>query len=274
MQSLFTVVQLEYYKWLQSLKISLSRNLQYKIDFLLSMIIPVFIFFAIKYNLWSSIYAGNSYQPIQGYSLAEMIEYQFWILIFDLFVRSYFFSQNISNDIRLGRISSFLLYPFGFISYQMNLFLSDKFIQAFIGCFSLCAAFIFGWIEIPLAKVFLKAIAFVLMVNAFWFFTQMLIGFISFWMEQTWSLNISVRFTAIFFSGAIIPLDLYPDALVKTLVWTPFPYLVYFPVRILMGEPVNFAFSLFILFLWSLVMCFCARWVWKRGLKLYTGAGI
>lgn len=274
MQALFMTARLESLKWLQSLKISLSKNLNYKINFLLMMVIPVFVFFAIKYNLWNSIYATNSYEFIQGYSLSEMIEYQFWILIFDLFVRAHFFSQNISDNIRLGKISAFLLYPFSFINYQLSLFLSDKLIQFFIGAFSLSLALIFGWIETPLMSTLFKAGIFMLMVNAFWFFTQLLIGFIGFWLEQTWSLNVSVRFISAFFSGSIIPLDLYPEIISKILLWTPFPYLTYIPVRILMGKPIDVGLSLFILFLWSLILFFCVQWIWKKGLKLYTGAGI
>ena len=274
MRAFFSVFSIEYFKWIQSLKISLSRNLYYKTNFLLMMVIPVLVFFAIKYNLWNSIYATNSNQNIQGYSLSKMIEYQFWILIFDLFVRSHFFSQNISSDIRLGKISSFLLYPFGFISYQLSLFLSDKLIQIFIGLFSLFLAIVFDWIPIPSASALLTAGAFILMINFFWFFTQLLIGFVSFWLEETWSINVSIRFISAFLSGSIIPLDLYPDFFEKIVFWTPFPYLIYIPVRILMGEAIDAPFSFLLLFIWSLVIFFISQWAWKKGLNLYTGAGI
>ena len=269
-----TAIRWEYLKWLQSFKISLSRTLNYKINFLLMVVIPILVFFTIKYNLWNSIYATNSYRAIKGYSLSKMIEYQFWILIFELFVRSHFFSYNISSDIRLGRISSFLLYPFDFLNYQLSLFLSNKLIQLFIGIFSLSLAFAFGWIQIPSVYILFKGGVFIFMVSAFWFFTQLLIGFISFWLEETWSINVSVRFISAFFSGSIIPLDLYPEIVSKILFWTPFPYLIYIPAKILMGEAVNVGFSFFILFVWSFFMFFCTQWVWKKGLKLYTGAGI
>lgn len=264
----------EYIKWIASLKISLSKTLNYKVNFFLMMVIPVFIFFAIKYNLWVSIYSANPHEIIQGYSLSEMIEYQFWILIFDLFVRSHFFSQNISSDIRLGKISAFLLYPFSFISYQMSLFFSDKLIQFFIGIFSLFVAIFFNWLKLPSLTVLFQAGVFILMVSAFWFFIQLTVGFISFWMEETWSLNISIRFISAFFSGAIIPLDLFPDIIEKALLWTPFPYLTYIPVRILMGESFNLGYSYLILFIWLVVLLFSMLWIWRKGLSLYTGAGI
>ena len=264
----------EYLKWLESLKICLARNLNYKINFLLMMVVPVVVFFAIKYNLWNSIYASNSQKEIQGYTLSKMIEYQFWILIFDLFVRSHFFSENISDDIRLGKISAFLLYPFSFISYQLNLFFSDKLIQFFIGglCFSL--VLFLGWLSLPSFFHLLKAGAFLLMVCLFWFFVQMGLGFLAFWFEKTWSLNVSVRFISAFFSGSIIPLDLYPEMLAKILLWTPFPYLIYFPVQILMGEPVSSSFCFIVLSLWIVVFFFITKWLWRKGLNFYTGAGI
>ncbi len=274
MLSFFMTIRLEYLKWLQSLKISLSKNLNYKINFLLMMVIPVLVYFAIKYNLWSSIYATNSAESIKGYTLSQMIEYQFWILIFELFVRSHFFSRNISEDIRLGRISVFLLYPFGFFNYQLSLFFSDKLIQFFIGIFSFFVVVTFGWIDIPSVGILFRAGVFIFMVSAFWFFAQLLVGFMAFWLEETWSINISIRFISAFLSGFIVPLDMYPEIISKILLWTPFPYLIYIPVRILMGESIDVVFSLFILFIWILILFVCIQLVWRKGLKLYTGAGI
>ena len=264
----------EYLKWLESLKICLARNLNYKINFLLMMVVPVVVFFAIKYNLWRSIYASNPQTEIQGYTLSKMIEYQFWILIFDLFVRSHFFSENISDDIRLGKISAFLLYPFSFISYQLSLFFSDKLIQFFIGSFCFALVLSLGWLKAPSLFILLKAGVFLLIICLFWFFVQMGLGFLSFWFEKTWSLNVSVRFISAFFSGSIIPLDLYPEALAKILLWTPFPYLIYFPVKILMKEEVSISSCLFVLSVWIIILFFVTKWLWKKGLNFYTGAGI
>ena len=270
----FNAIYSEYLKWLESLKICLARNLTYKINFLLMMVVPVVVFFAIKYNLWNSIYASNPQKEIQGYTLSKMIEYQFWILIFDLFVRSHFFSENISSDIRLGRISAFLMYPFSFISYQMTLFFSDKLIQFFIGSFCFLLVLLSGWLTVPALALLLKAGLFILMICLFWFFVQLCLGFIAFWLEETWSLNVSVRFISAFFSGSIIPLDLFPKALSDILLWTPFPYLIYFPVKILMGDPVSSLFCFIVLFVWIAILFFFTKWFWHKGLNLYTGAGI
>lgn len=238
------------------------------------MTVPVLIFFAIKYSLWSSIYATHSGIDIKGYTLARMIEYQFWILIFDLLIRSYFFSENVSSDIRLGKISSFLLYPFHFISYQFNLFLSDKILQLIISSFFLAFVLSLGWIEIPLFSHILKAVSLILLVALYWFFIQMILGFMSFWLDETWSLNVAIRFISAFLSGSILPLDLFPELLAKILYWTPFPYLVYFPIQILMGEDVDFLSCFFTLSFWTFLFFLISIRIWKKGLKFYTAAGI
>ena len=276
---LFSFYQ-NFIKWIASFRICLSNSLNYKFNLVLMLVLPVLVFFFIKYNLWKSIYEVNSYKEIQGYTLSRMIEYQFWILIFDLFIRSYFFSENISSHIRLGKISSFLLYPFNFIAYQLSLFLSDKLIQFFIAMFCFVLALSAGWVNVPVLSHFLKAVVLIGMICMFWFFVQLILGFLSFWLEETWSLNVAIRFISAFFSGSILPLELFPKPLAEFLLWTPFPYLVYFPIQILMGQKLplgrefSFGFCVMVLAFWLCVCFFLMKWIWKKGLNLYTGAGI
>ncbi|MGI9548493.1 MAG: ABC transporter permease [Bdellovibrionales bacterium] len=264
----------EFLKYFQSIKIFLIQNLIYKINFLLLMVVPIVVFFFIKYNLWVSIYEWNSLEIIKGYTLSKMIQYQLGIFLLDLFVRSYFFSHNLSADIRLGKISAFLLYPFNFLSYQFSKFLSEKILQLLIGCISFGIAIFFNFIQEISLMIFLKFFAFVLMINLFWFFTQTLIGLLSFWIEETWSLNVCIRFITAFMSGAFIPLELYPEWLQNLLFFTPFPYLIYFPVKILTGSPISFFLCFSIISFWIFVLVITTRLTWKQGLKMYTGAGI
>ena len=274
MKKLTKTVETEMGKWIQSVTTALIRSANYKIDFILTLIIPVGVYFFIKYNLWTSIYHFNSKELLGGWTLSKMIQYQFWILILDLFVRSHFFSQTLSEDIRLGRISAFLLYPFGFIKYQLSLFISDKIIQLFVGAAAFLTALWFGWMTPLNPLVLIKFFTLILMVSGFWFVTQTLVGLLAFWLEETWSLNICIRFIAAFLSGSLLPLDLYPPVLTKVLLWTPFPYLIYFPVKLLMGESLNFGFIFLILAGWIAVLALLMRWLWQKGLRLYTGSGI
>ncbi|MCY4512928.1 MAG: hypothetical protein OXB86_04500 [Bdellovibrionales bacterium] len=269
------IIKWEYGKWTQSIKTALIKSTNYKMDFFLSLIVPVCVYFFIKYNLWSSIYHFNSGEKqIQGYSLDKMIQYQFWIMIFDFFVRAHFFSENLSESIRLGKISSFLLYPFGFIKYQLSLFISDKIIQLGVGGLALSLALCFYFTEPLNGAILIKSFFLMCLVSGFWFVIQIIVGLLAFWHDETWSLNVCFRFIAAFLSGSLLPLDFYPEALTKILLWTPFPYLIYFPVKGLMGEPINFGFTCLVLGVWIIGLSFFMGWLWKRGLKFYTGSGI
>ena len=274
MNQLFGDIKREWRKWAQSIKTSLIKSATYKINFLLTLFVPIFIYFFIKYNLWTAIYHFNGAELIKGYTLKKMIQYQFWILILDLFVKSQFFSLNLSEEIRLGRISSFLLYPFSFIKYQSSLFISDKIIQLFAGTAVLCAALFLSWVDPAEPGILIRAFVLIFMVSGFWFLTQVGIGFLAFWLEETWSINVSIRFLTAFLSGSLLPLDLYPELFKNILVWTPFPYLIYFPVKMLMGETVPFGFVCGVLGGWLIVLAIFNSLLWKKGLKLYTGSGI
>ena len=238
------------------------------------MVVPIFVFFFVKYNLWVSIYQINNTETIKGYSLQKMIQYQFYVFLFMFFVRSHFFSQTLARDIRLGKISSFLLYPFNFIGYQFSLFVSDKLIQLVIGIMAFSIATYFGFASIESAQTILYFAMFLVAVNVFWFFIQTLIGLLAFWLDETWSINVCARFVSAFLAGDFIPLDLYPETLRSILFWTPFPYLTYFPVKIMMGDIKPSAFGLVIIAFWLVCLMLLTQWAWKKGLKRYSGAGI
>ena len=264
----------EFFKWFQSFKTSMVRELTYKLNFILELIAPAMVFFLIQYNLWHSIYLTTGEEVINNYTLKAMIEYQFWIFISQIFSRTYFFSMNIAMDIRLGKISSFLLYPFSYISYNFTLFLSQKGVQFFIGMLTLSISLLLGWVDPPSFFLFLKFLSFIFCVTLYWFFMQLIIGFLSFWMENTWSLDVSLRFLTFFLSGSLLPLDFFPAFIHKILLFTPFPYLNYIPVKIIMGQEISFLPPLLIVMSWILVIFLFCYLMWKKGLKLYSGAGI
>lgn len=44
-------------------------------------------------------------------------------------------------------------------------------------------------------------------------------------------------------SGSVIPLNLFPDFLVKIISWSPFPYLYYYPTTVLIGTPIQMTYE-------------------------------
>lgn len=105
------------------------------------------------------------------------------------------------------------------------------------------------------------------------FIIQYTFALFSFWIEraaaieQIWFLPYS------FLSGMIAPLDVFPMEIREFILWTPFPYLVYFPASILVGFPVDLFRGIFTMLAWTILFFFINRWLWRKGLKQYSGMG-
>lgn len=261
-------------KWLQTIRIGWSQYLAYKLNFILLVIGPTVVFFFVKYNLWTAIYAMDGVESIQGYSLQGMLEYQVWVMIVGFLAQSYN-SMNLAEDIRLGRISSYLVYPFGFWSFHAAKFLAIQGVQFFVAVTTFLLVLPSDFFSFPSIGDLLKGLTLAWLIGMLWFQISFVIGLAAFWLEETWVLRVMFTTIAQFLSGAIIPLELYPDWLVRILFWTPFPYLTFIPVRQFTGDFTgSYGLSVLIVCTWLGLSVLLVRWIWSRGLRLYTAAGM
>ncbi|WP_127714003.1 ABC-2 family transporter protein [Halobacteriovorax sp. HLS] len=260
-------------KWIQTMKISWSQLTAYRLNFFLQVIGPSIVFFFIKYNLWSSIYAGDQEQLISGYNFKQMITYHSWNLIVSLIAGGYA-SHNLAEDIRLGRISSYLIYPFNFWEFHTASFLSFQLLQTFISFVTIGMIALIGIIELPSFSFLFQGYVFCFIVSLMWFTLQYLTGILSFWLEETWILRVILQITAAFLSGAILPLELYPKWFVDILNYTPFPYLSYYPIKVFTGEFSLFSSAPLVIIGWMAIFILINKFIWNRGMKLYTAAGM
>ena len=260
-------------KWWSTIKISWVKYTAYKINFFLTIIGPSLVFFLVKYNLWSSIYAGQENLVIKGFNFEQMIQYHLWAFIVSL-VASGFASWNLSDDIRLGRISSYLIYPFNFWEFHTASWMGFQSLQIIISSITLSLAVLFNIVTLPSFDVLIIGFCFTTFISLFWFTLQYLTGIVAFWLEETWILRVILTIIATFLSGAIIPIDLFPAWFVDILDWTPFPYLSYYPIKIFLGQTVDLSRGIFMISGWTILMVLLNRFIWKKGMKLYTAAGM
>jgi ABC-2 type transport system permease protein len=260
-------------KWWQTIKVTWVKHTAYRLNFFLQIIGPGLVFFFIKYQLWSSIYRGDQQTIIGGFTLDQMIQYHVWGFLVALIAQANG-SWNLSEDIRMGRISSYLIYPFQFHEYHTASFVSFQFIQLFIATFTLALIVLTQLAPLPSLYYLIQGTLFTLFISLFWFLLQYLVGILAFWLEETWIIRVIISIVSYFLSGAIIPLDLYPKWLTHILDYTPFPYLTYYPIQIFMERPVPVFQGYFVITLWMLITIFFINFVWKRGIKMYTAAGM
>lgn len=260
-------------KWLETIRISTSKVMAYRLNFLLQIIGPTLVFYFIKYNLWSSIYKDDPALIIGGYTLSAMLAYHTWGLIVELLASGYT-AMNLSEDIRMGRISTYLIYPFNFWEFHTASFIGFQATQIFITLITFAAVAFSGLIDVPSMLLIAKGISFVLFISFMWFAMNYGIGLMAFWLEDTWILKVILMVISSFLSGGVIPLELFPSWLASALQWTPFPYLSYYPVRIFMGFEPNYLQAISVCSAWLIFFLIFNTVLWRRGMRLYTAAGM
>jgi ABC-2 type transport system permease protein len=105
------------------------------------------------------------------------------------------------------------------------------------------------------------------------FLIQYTFAMFAFWTERATAIEQFWFLFYLFLSGMIAPLNVFPEGVRTVVLWTPFPYLIYFPAGLLVGLPVDVAQGFSVMMAWSALFWVVNRWLWRRGLKHYAGMG-
>ena len=105
------------------------------------------------------------------------------------------------------------------------------------------------------------------------FLIQYTLAMFAFWTEKASSIQEVLFLVSLFLSGAIAPLEIFPPEVRAIALWTPFPYIVNFPASILTGLKVDFMHNIGAMFVWGLILAILNRWLWRKGLRQYSGMG-
>jgi ABC-2 type transport system permease protein len=263
-------------KYWHVIKIGLANTLVYRANFFFRGAFGLLPLLATIY-LWRTVYRGQT-GTVAGYSLAGMISYYLVVTIVDTLTAVNEDDWQIAADIKDGNISQFLLKPINYLAYRLCLFFSGRLIFTTVSIIPV-GIFIFCWRHYFVAPDGGMALGcFVL--------STILTGFLQFFMSFTmallafWLLEISTLIFMVFAfeyiaGGHLFPLNILPPALARVLSYTPFPYQLYFPVGIYLGQVKGAAIwqGLLIQSGWVLFFYGLARFVWSRGIRKYSAVG-
>ena len=105
------------------------------------------------------------------------------------------------------------------------------------------------------------------------FLIQYTLAMFAFWTEKASSIQEVIFLVNLFLSGAIAPLELFPPEMRSIALWTPFPYIINFPASIITGLKVDLLHSFGMILMWLVIFSIVNRWLWRKGLKQYSGMG-
>ncbi len=227
--------------------------------------------------LWNVVFSARS--SAFGYSKAQLMGYVFLVLIVQAFVTAAPSNDNIGGEISNGDLSNYLVKPVNYISYWLTRDLASKLLNILFAVLEITVIlFLFRpEISIPLVLQSLVVGVMVWFIGAgIFFFITKLAVFTAFWIpENTWGLMFTVMVFLEMLSGSMFPLDVLPHSLQSALQFTPFPYLVYYPIGILIGHIRGQAMLQVLLgsVVWLAISYFLSQKVWHAGLKINSANG-
>jgi ABC-2 type transport system permease protein len=263
-------------KYLHVLNVGIQNMLVYRFNFLTRAVFGFVPLLAIIF-LWRTIYR-ESKADVSGYSLSGMISYYLLVTIVDALTAVNEDDWQIAADIKDGNISQFLLKPIDYLTYRVCLFISGRLVYVIV-----------AFLPVALFILFLREY-FVAPASAGlfgWFcLSAILTALLQFFMSYTmallafWVLEVSTFIFILFAfeyiaSGHLFPLNILPPALAAVLNYTPFPYQLFFPISIYLGQTTGSALArgLVLQTFWVVAFYFVARIVWSRGIRKYSAVG-
>jgi len=261
-------------KYLTAYSIALQETLQRRSTLLMDRLGGFAIVLSL-YSFWNVLLGDKT--SFLGYTRPEMLTY---VLIINV-LRSFVFTGRgwlLVGEISSGRISSYLVRPLNYHGYALALDLAQKTVHvasAFleIGVLVLAAR---GGVFVPRdpAAWALFALA-AAMASLIFFFMEFAVSTLAFWTSESGGPLFCFELFLQFAAGAFFPLDVLPESLRRLLAATPFPYMVYFPARVLLQKvsPPEAMRLLAAEAGWLALAAAVAIGAWSRGLRSYAAEG-
>lgn len=174
-----------------------------------------------------------------------------------------------------GKLSFRLLQPLDPVWHHFASHVAERFARLPFSCFLVVLFFLLYpeafWI--PSLPHLLLALLVTFLSFVLRFVTQYSFAMLAFWIERANAIESFWYLFYLFLSGLVAPIELFPPIVQQIVEWTPFPYMIYFPASILVGIPTDVGRSLLIMLGWIVIFTLLNRWLWRLGLKQYSGMG-
>ena len=255
-------------------KLTWQRNLEERANVFLERIRNVALFFSL-YFMWSAVLGNRG--SILGYEKAQLLTYVIGMSLLRALVLSAQ-SDQVAQEIASGRVAAILLRPIHHLLYWLTRDLAEKALHGsavivelavFILLLRPSLFFPHQWSSL------LFSISGILLAGFLYFLMTYLVGLAGFWTSESGGPRFCFALLLEFCAGAFFPLDVLPAFLRGFLLWTPFPYMVFFPLNIYLGrlDSAQILQGMCIGWAWVAVIGMTVHYVWQAGLRSYAAEG-
>lgn len=261
-------------KYLAIFKIGIKDGFQYRGQ----LIYWVFfdgLFLVMVYFLWRAIFAQQDL--VGGYTFSALITYYIIAFMVEIIIAHYS-EYNMEDIVRNGKLNKYLIRPMSFFWYRFANEHGWRFAKLVVAFPLYFVVFIFlrKYLVVadPITMVrFFVSLAF---SSVLYFLVSFLISYFAFWFLKISSIVGILRNSLIpLLAGAFIPLEFFPEAARRAVELLPFQYLVYFPIKVYLGELAGGEFwaGIAITALWVVILGILTRALWPAALRKYESVG-
>ena len=263
-------------KYRKVFDIGLQNTFVYRWNFLLRSLFGL-VPLAGTIFIWRAIFAGSK-TAVGSYDYAAMIWYFLLVILVDNLVTPTEDEWQIASDIREGQISAFLIKPMNYLGYRLSLFVSYRIVYTLVTLVPIGLALYWfrAFITLPHSlwtwPLFLLS---TMMAAGISFLIAYSLALMAFWILEISTIVFILYSFEYFLSGQTFPLDIMPAWFQAILRWLPFPYELFFPVKVFLErvQGAELWKGLTIQAGWVLVMFAVSQMMWKRGIRHYQAVG-
>jgi ABC-2 type transport system permease protein len=245
----------------------------YRFGFLFTILGNI-VYLGVAYYLWKSIYRYSD--VIRGLTFNETFLYVGLGSAVFILLKTYA-DWYIHYEIREGLIANYLIKPLDFQIY--NLFANLGSLLMNLTAITLPTVLLLGFVF--KVKVAFGPGLFLFPVSLFLAFLisfsiDYAIGLMGFYSESVWGLSTTKEIIVTVFSGALIPLQFFPEAMQKVLFWLPFQAIYHTPLMMLTkpDQDLNLFLSMMAVQLaWAVLLFVAARLFYHQAVKVLRIAG-
>ncbi|OGM19436.1 hypothetical protein A2685_02565 [Candidatus Woesebacteria bacterium RIFCSPHIGHO2_01_FULL_37_10] len=264
-------------KYIEIFKISYTQEFAYKLSFIMWRVRNVIQIF-VAFYLWDTIFYFSG-RELFGYDRSRILSYFFGLIFIKALVLSAR-AQDVAGDIARGEIMNYLLKPVNYFKYWLVRDFSSKTLNIVFALIESVVLFLIFKPPIFLQTDMVQIAFFILSIVIavlIYFLLLFSVNSIPFWApELGWGGHFLVTVIIVeFLSGSLFPLDILPYNLQNFLNYTPFPYLIFFPLQIYLGKIKGLVVvkGILVSVTWIIFLWYFMNRIWKSGLKAYQAYG-
>ena len=254
-------------------KTSIENVLEYRFDFFILRFRGIVLLLTLYY-LWDAIYKNR--EAAFGFDKSQILTYVLGVHLLRSIVL-WTKTEYAAGEITEGQLFRYLVKPVSYFKYWMTRELSERLVIVLASIFETVVFVLLVKPSLFVQEDLLTLVLFVISIlgaSFLYFVLHFLICLTAFWTWQAWGPRFFFMILAEFFAGAFFPLSVFPGPITTFLERLPFSYLVYFPLRIYLGQLPTSAIlqGIFWQVVWIGLSLFAFRSVWRRGLRFYAAS--